>query len=150
MIRLIAVILGANFGLAAAQNSAVTGVWRGEIDGLPALTMTISDEGGGLSGAVPFYLIRYNEGQPPRASAGEPEPRFNMKWDGRVLVFQISHKRRTARRPPTILRSVSPCVSRAPIKEYWFAQATNPARTNSCGISSRISISGKGHKANLC
>jgi hypothetical protein len=32
------------------------------MEGLPALTMTISDEGGELTGAILFYLIRRDDG----------------------------------------------------------------------------------------
>src|SRR5579885_1628733 len=46
-----------NLRSAAMSNAAVTGVWRAQMDGLPALTMTITDESGTLAGAVLFYLI---------------------------------------------------------------------------------------------
>jgi hypothetical protein len=78
---------------AADKYSAVTGVWRAQMDGLPALTMTISDEGGELTGAILFYLIRRNDGQPPRSSPGSPEPMFNLKFDGESLDFRVSHRR---------------------------------------------------------
>ena len=58
----------ARVAFAADKYSAVTGVWRAQMDGLPALTMTISDEGGELTGAILFYLIRRNDGQPARSS----------------------------------------------------------------------------------
>jgi hypothetical protein len=75
------------------RNAAVAGVWRGEMDGLPAIVMTVSDEGDELTGAVLFYLIRRDEGQPARSSPGTPEPMFHLKFDGRVLNFQVSHRR---------------------------------------------------------
>lgn len=93
---------------AADRNSAVTGVWRGQTDGLPALVMTISDEGGDLSGAILFYLIRRDAGQPPRSTPGDPEPMFNLRFDGKVLDFSVSHRRahgaRTANDPPVNFR----------------------------------------------
>ncbi len=94
--------------LAANGNSAVTGVWRAEIDGLPALVITISDEGGELTGAILFYLIIRDEGQPPRSAPGIPEPLFRLKFDGKALDFQVSHRRahgaRTANDPPVRFR----------------------------------------------
>jgi hypothetical protein len=93
-------------GVASAAHdfSAITGVWRGQMDGLPAIEMTISDEGGELTGAIVFYLIRHNDGQPPRSSPGGPEPLFNMKFDGTTLDFKVSHRRahppRTLNDPP--------------------------------------------------
>jgi hypothetical protein len=60
---------------AANNNSAITGVWRAQMDGLPSLAMTISDEGSnGLTGAILFYLIRRDDGQSARSSPGDPEP----------------------------------------------------------------------------
>ena len=90
------------------KNSAVTGVWRAQIDGLPALTMTITDEGGDLAGAILFYLIRRDEGQQPRSSPGIPEPLFGLKFDGKALDFRVSHRRAhapaTANDPPVSFR----------------------------------------------
>ena len=93
---------------AATNNELVTGVWRGKVDNLPGITMVISDEGGDLTGAVLFYLIRRDDGQPPRSTPGDPEPMFNMKLDGDSLSFQVSHRRahppRTLRDPPVSFR----------------------------------------------
>jgi hypothetical protein len=93
---------------AADKYSAVTGVWRAQMDGLPAFTMTISDEGGELTGAILFYLIRRDEGKAPRSSPGSPEPLFNLKFDGKALDFRVSHRRahgpRTANDPPVNFR----------------------------------------------
>ena len=93
---------------AAHNTSAIRGVWRGQMDGLPAIEMTISDEGGELTGAIVFYLIRHNDGQPPRSSPGGPEPMFNMKFDGTTLNFRVSHRRahppRTRNDPPVSFR----------------------------------------------
>jgi len=92
----------------AGDTSAVAGVWHAQADGVPALDMTISDEGGELTGAIVFYLIRHNDGQPPRSSPGGPTPMFNMKFDGRALDFRVSHRRahfpRTANDPPVSFR----------------------------------------------
>ncbi|MEK7407625.1 MAG: hypothetical protein AAB225_21310 [Acidobacteriota bacterium] len=92
----------------ADKISAVTGVWRAEMDGVPALVMTISDEGGDLTGAILFYLIRRGDGQPARSAPGIPEPLFAMKFDGKALDFRVSHRRshgaRTANDPPVNFR----------------------------------------------
>jgi hypothetical protein len=107
--RLLAVALSwVCLGFAADKNAAITGVWRGQMDSLPALVMTISDEGGDLTGAMLFYLIRRDEGKPPQSSPGIPEPLFNLKFDGKVLDFRMSHRRshgaRTANDPPVGFR----------------------------------------------
>jgi hypothetical protein len=44
--KCIAVVLSwACMAFAADKNSVINGVWRAQVDGLPALVMTISDEG---------------------------------------------------------------------------------------------------------
>ncbi len=58
----------------AADYRDITGLWRGQVDGLPALAITISDEGGEFTGAILFYMIRREDGQPPRSTPGTPEP----------------------------------------------------------------------------
>ncbi len=107
--KLIAVVLGWScLVFAADKNSAINGVWRAQMGGLPAVVMTISDEGGDLAGAILFYLIRRDEGQPPRATPGIPEPLFNLKFDGKALDFLVSHRRshgeRTANDPAVHFR----------------------------------------------
>src|SRR5262249_13920519 len=82
--KLIAVVLSwACLAFGADKNSGVNGVWRAQMDGLPALVITISDEGGDLVGAILFYLIRRDEGQTPKATPGIPEPLLSMK--GRLV-----------------------------------------------------------------
>ena len=78
------------------------------MDGLPVMTLTVTDEGGSLSGAILFYMIRREEGKPPTASAGIPEPLLQPKFDGKDLTFQVSHRRahppRTLNDPPVNFR----------------------------------------------
>jgi hypothetical protein len=88
------------------RNGAVVGIWRGEIDHLPAVTLTVTDEAGPLQGAVLFYLIRREEGR-STTSPGIPEPLFNPQFDGKSLTFQVSHRRahaNTTSDPPVTFR----------------------------------------------
>ncbi len=73
-------------------NSSITGIWRGEFENLPAVTLNITDEAGPLQGAVLFYLIRRNEGKPSTSSPGIPEPMFDPQFDGKRLTFKMSHR----------------------------------------------------------
>jgi hypothetical protein len=107
--RLIIVLLAwVCVALGAGNNSAITGVWRAHIDAALALVTTISDEGGGLTGAILFHLVRRDDGQPPRSFPEHPEPMFNLKFDGKALDFRVSHRRshgaRTANDPPVKFR----------------------------------------------
>jgi hypothetical protein len=77
-----------------AEMKPFDGVWRGQMDGLPAVAMVLTDEGGTLSGAVAFSLhIRGNITAPLRSRAGLPEPLLSLRLDGKTARFQVSHKR---------------------------------------------------------
>lgn len=87
----------------------LVGVWRGQMDDLPAVTLTITDEGGGLSGAILFYLHRRTTVNDPYTSTpGIPEPLLNPTFDGKSLAFQVSHRHahppRTLHDPPVRFR----------------------------------------------
>ena len=90
----------------APQNrSQFAGVWRGQFDNLPGIDLVITDEGGELQGAILFYLhIRKDLNSPYTASSGLPEPIFNVRLDGQILNFEVSHRRahppRTLHDPP--------------------------------------------------
>ncbi|MGA2569167.1 MAG: hypothetical protein ABSF23_01490 [Terracidiphilus sp.] len=116
-----AILLGCGLGLTHATDKApqpvnangadvsnICGVWRGQMEGLPAVTLVVTDEGGSLTGAVVFYFHERKTANDPWTSApGLPEPMFRIQFDGRTLTFQISHRRahppRTLSDPPVIL-----------------------------------------------
>jgi len=76
------------------NKTAITGVWRGGKDGLPAVTIVLSDEGHVLSGATLFYEWRRNNvNEPFIATPGLPEPMLDPTFDGKTLRFMISHRR---------------------------------------------------------
>jgi len=79
------------------------------MDGLPFIALLITNENGGLSGAVLFYFHHRDAvGQPWTSTPGLPEPLFNPKFDGKTLTFQVSHRRahppRTLNDPPVSFR----------------------------------------------
>jgi hypothetical protein len=80
-------------GSTNASASPIEGVWRCEMHGLPAVTLTVTNEGGSLAGAVLFYLHRTEPGQAETATPGVPEPLFHPQFDGKTLTFQVSHRR---------------------------------------------------------
>jgi hypothetical protein len=100
-------------GVASAQTApatapaAITGVWRGQMDNLPAVTLTITDEGGKLSGAILFFLhVRATVNDPwTSRPATAAEPILNPVFDGKTLRFMVNHKRahppRTLNDPPS-------------------------------------------------
>jgi hypothetical protein len=104
----------ANTSSMAVDNKAVVGVWRAQMGDIPVFTMVIIDEGGGgLSGAIVFYLLRRDiPDQKPTATPGNPEPLLHPAFDGKTLTFQISHRRahppRTLNDPPITLSFKAP------------------------------------------
>ena len=77
-----------------SATSACVGVWRGEMDGMPAVILNITDESGSLSGAMLFYLHeRKTVHDSWTSTPGLPEPIFNLKSSGQILQFDVSHKR---------------------------------------------------------
>ncbi len=77
--------------ISAADNSPVLGVWKAQTDSLPLMTLTVEQQNGQLIGAVLFYLIRRNPGEPETSSAGVPEPLIDPTFDGKTLAFKVSH-----------------------------------------------------------
>jgi len=73
---------------AADGKSPVVGVWRANADGLPYITLNITDENRDLSGAVLFYLHRREPGTPITSAPGLPEPLFHP-----VLMARHLHSR---------------------------------------------------------
>jgi hypothetical protein len=74
------------------DEAAVSGVWRGQFEGLPWATVTLTDEGGGVSGAIVFYLHRRDPGGQLSSTPSVPEPLLNPHFVGRVLSFAVSHR----------------------------------------------------------
>ncbi|MDR3772411.1 MAG: hypothetical protein P4L26_03630 [Terracidiphilus sp.] len=91
-----------------ANTAPILGIWRCQMEDLPAVTLTVTDEGGSLAGAVLFYLHRRDPSQPITATPGVPEPLFHPRFDGNTLTFEVSHRRahppRTLNDPPVSFR----------------------------------------------
>jgi hypothetical protein len=90
-------------------DAAITGVWRADLDGLPAVVLVVTDETGSLSGAMMFYLhMRKTANDPYSSTPGLPEPIFGVHFDGKTLAFEVSHRRAhppaTLSDPPTQFR----------------------------------------------
>jgi hypothetical protein len=74
---------------ATVDNLVMVGVWRGNDQGSPFVTLTIKNENGNLSGSILFHQ-HHEEGKP--SMSGDPEPLLNPKFDGDTLTFQVSPK----------------------------------------------------------
>ena len=91
---------------ASAANNLV-GVWHGEYRNLPWVTVTLTQDGGALSGAILFYLHRKTSGTAETATAGTPEPLLDPQFDGKTLTFRVSarhaHPPQTLNNPPIVM-----------------------------------------------
>ena len=90
--RVKALVLNASTSDTKAMSAAsnLVGVWHGEYRGLPWVTVTLTDEGGTLSGAVLFYLHRQTAGAAETATPGVPEPLLDLHFDSKALSFLVS------------------------------------------------------------
>lgn len=92
------------FTSTAAEQSALLGVWKGNLEGLPAVTLTVERDDAKLTGAVLFYMLRRSADGTWTATPGSPEPILDPHFDGTVLTFKVSHKNahppRTLHDPP--------------------------------------------------
>ncbi len=77
----------------SSNTQSLLGIWRCDMNGLPAVTLTVTDEGGSLNGAVLFYLHRRESGQTETATPGVPEPLMKPNFDGTTFTFEVSHRR---------------------------------------------------------
>ena len=64
------------------------------MNGSPAVTLVVTDESGSLTGAILFYFQqRTTEKSSYNALPGLPEPIFHPRFDGKTLLFEVSHRR---------------------------------------------------------
>jgi len=93
---------------AAASDSPIAGTWRGRIHDLPAVVLTVKDDGGKLSGTILFYFMHRNTEHDPwqvDTKRSIPLPLIDPTFDGKTIFFQVSHKEahppRTLNDPPS-------------------------------------------------
>ncbi len=72
---------------AAAADSPIAGTWQGKMGGVPAVTLTIKDDRGKLSGTVIFYKI-VGQGSGPHAAGKSSAEMIDAKLEGKLFSFQ--------------------------------------------------------------
>jgi len=82
---LIATLVG---GTAAAANSPIAGTWQGKTGDVPAVTLTVKDEGGKLSGTAVFYKI-LDDGSGPKVAGKDTSALINAKFEGKIFSFEV-------------------------------------------------------------
>ena len=82
---LIATLVG---GTATAANSPIAGTWQGKTGDAPAVTLTVKDEGGKLSGTAVFYKI-LDDGSGPKVAGKDTSALINAKFEGKTFSFEV-------------------------------------------------------------
>lgn len=76
----------------AAASSSFAGTWKGTMNNLPGIDLTIRDAGGKISGNVVFYFQkRADVNSPWQATADPTLPLKNPHVNGRILTFEVEH-----------------------------------------------------------
>jgi hypothetical protein len=76
----------------AAGNAAWVGVWQGELDGQPSVTLTLAEDTGELGGTVVFNMVSREDGS-ARVIGSEAHVLMHPHIDGRTLSFQVKQAR---------------------------------------------------------
>ena len=64
------------------------GVWQGELDGQPAVTLTLGRDSGDLQGTIVFDMLSREGGQ-PHVIGHDAHVMIHMRVDGSGLVFDV-------------------------------------------------------------
>ena len=73
--------------VSAAGDSPIAGRWQGKMGDVPAVTLTIKDDDGKLSGTVIFYRIVFS-GRSPEVAGKSRAEMIDAKLDGKMFTFQ--------------------------------------------------------------
>ena len=71
----------------SAGKESWIGVWQGERDGLPSVTLTLADDNGELGGTVVLNVFGNDNGE-ARVVASEPHVLVHPRLDGNTFSFQ--------------------------------------------------------------
>jgi hypothetical protein len=67
---------------------AWSGVWQGDLDGVPAVTLTLADDAGEANGTIVFHAIKNDSGHPYSFST-EPHTLIHPRLEGSTMSFQV-------------------------------------------------------------
>jgi hypothetical protein len=70
----------------AQSSTTPLGIWRGTLDGVPSVTLTLADDSGELGGTIVFYSV---DGERKRALSIEPHTLLHPKLAGNSLAFAV-------------------------------------------------------------
>jgi hypothetical protein len=65
-----------------------TGVWQGNLDGVPAVILTLANDAGEANGTIVFHAIK-NENGHAYSFSTEPHTLIHPRVEGNTLFFQV-------------------------------------------------------------
>ena len=74
------------------STSPIVGLWKGEMNGLPAVELVIQGAESQLTGQVTFFFQRMDSGTWKVERQGT-QPLDKISFDGKRLLFQVSHEK---------------------------------------------------------
>jgi hypothetical protein len=90
---LLAIGAASSLAIAAAAQSKVNaqwdGVWQGQLDGQPGVTLTLAEDTGELGGTLVLNLVEKENGQAAHVAAIEPHVLVRPRLDGNLLSFAV-------------------------------------------------------------
>ncbi len=75
-------------GEPAASTSNWTGVWQGDLDGVPAVILTLANDAGEANGTIVFHAVKKENGHAYSFST-EPHTLIHPRVKGNTLSFQV-------------------------------------------------------------
>lgn len=113
----------------AKRQPEIVGVWKGDINKLPAVELNIKATEGQLAGTVTFFFQRKDSGA-WKVQRQDSQPLTKPKFDGKTLVFEVSHEQA---HPDSSGDPPSPSLSlfRLQKKDNWRA-TTKDKNRGSC------------------
>lgn len=78
---------------AFAADPAIVGVWTANAHDLPAIKMTVTNDGGKLSGNIIFYFLMKEDGV-WKNKGGEPTQMIRPRMEGSDFVFEVPHAKK--------------------------------------------------------
>ena len=73
------------------STSPIVGLWKGEMNGLPAVELVIQEAESRLTGRVTFFFQRMDSGT-WKVERQSSQPLEKISYDGQRLLFQVSHE----------------------------------------------------------
>jgi hypothetical protein len=70
-------------------NAQWDGVWQGQLDGQPSVTLTLAEDTGELGGTLVLNRVEREQGQPAYVAATEPHVLVHPRLDGNLLSFGV-------------------------------------------------------------